>query len=89
MLDWIPWWAYGATGLGLVFVVWRLLGTKAALAALAGVAGLVVYRKGRDEGAVAERRKELENAKRTVERARGARAGANTDRMHDDGFRRD
>lgn len=91
--DWALWIALAVGGAGVLWLVWRAFGVRAALtvgAALAAAAApFLAFLKGQQSGAAAQRQeqttKDLENAQDTVEAMQRANdARAESDRLNDD-----
>jgi uncharacterized membrane protein YqjE len=65
ILDFVPWWVLMPAAIAILVVVWRVLGSKATLAALAVLGALGAYRSGR------KARESEEATRRAVEKLRG------------------
>ena len=86
LADHIPIWAWAVPALGLVYLVWRFAGLRAALVAAAGI-GLVMltggaYRAGRKSGGADARSKQQKANEKAVKDHE--RIEAETGRMSDD-----
>lgn len=99
MSDFIPWWVFALVGGLVVFAVWRVLGSRPALAAAVVAVVATFYRLGRKRGSDKTTEKVI---KRDQERAetiqeKAAEARADSDRRSadvvelrkPDGWRRD
>ena len=94
-LDHIAFIAGAIAALALLYLSFRLFGTRGLFAAIGALFLLLIYRKGRTDGSTTHIEKERANADHTVRTADAARldAGrrdADPERLRDDdGFRRD
>lgn len=82
LLDLIPVWAWVIAAVAAAFALWRVLGTRGLLGALAGLGAFLAYRTGRERGgadAAAKQKKADEKAVKDHDKI-----AADTDRMSDD-----
>ncbi|QRG04847.1 hypothetical protein EZH22_17005 [Xanthobacter dioxanivorans] len=91
----IPWWIWGLFGLAAVVLLARFAGVRAALAAGAALVLALAQRRGAQRGYAHAIEEGEENARKSLDAARGARDAAlardgDARRLRDDdGFRRD